>query len=705
MDILRKDVRSFREKIIYALLLSTVCIAINICLGFLADYLSLPLYLDSIGTVIAAMLGGFVPGVLVGMISSFLSTLSDPIAISYTLLNVLIAVATVIFRDHGFFKDIKKTLIALFIYSAIGGILGKFLTWTIYGFDIEEISVGVKRFLLDTGLFGSITADIVSNFLIDMVDKAIDVILLVIIERTVPYEIRDRFDFKTWHQAPLSDDAIAVLNKNSRGIKSLKFKTILLLGFASFLTAAAAIIISLILYQTSTVKQHGEYATNIANTAALVVDGDRIDSFIVKGENAYMYAETKELLGKVIYNSQYLEYLYVYKFNEKDGWHVIFDFDNNGVKGGEVGEAVPIEPALLPYKDRIRRGEEIGYIITNDEYGWLLTALVPIRDSKDVTVAYAAADINMEPILNYGIKFFASQISIFFGVFIFIFVLGLTFANYQIILPLNAMAYTATEYIDDQDGALEKVAEGMKNLDISTGDEIENLYRAFYKMTRSNLQHVEDISEMQDALIRVLADMVESRDHNTGDHVMKTAEYVKIILDEMRKEGIYSDELTDEFVRNVYLSTPLHDIGKISISDMILNKPGRLSPEEFEIMKTHARAGADIIQRVIETIPGTDKRYLREAKNLALYHHEKWNGEGYPTGLRGEEIPLSARIMAVADVFDALVSERSYKKPFSYEKAIQIITESSGSHFDPKIAGAFLNAQDEVRRVVNKKNN
>jgi HD-GYP domain-containing protein (c-di-GMP phosphodiesterase class II) len=174
-------------------------------------------------------------------------------------------------------------------------------------------------------------------------------------------------------------------------------------------------------------------------------------------------------------------------------------------------------------------------------------------------------------------------------------------------------------------------------------------------------------------------------------------------MDQMRKDGAYTDQLTDEFCEDVVNSAPLHDIGKIQVPDAILNKPGKLTDEEFDIMKTHAAAGGEIIDQAIAAVSEEDSGYLKEARNLAAYHHEKWNGKGYPDGLSGEEIPLSARIMAVADVFDALVSKRSYKDGFPFEKAVGIIEEGSGSHFDPKIVDSFLKAQDEIRAVAESK--
>jgi len=199
-------------------------------------------------------------------------------------------------------------------------------------------------------------------------------------------------------------------------------------------------------------------------------------------------------------------------------------------------------------------------------------------------------------------------------------------------------------------------------------------------------------------LIMVMADLVESRDKYTGDHIKNTSAYAQIIMNQMRREGIYADQLTDEFISNVAKSAPLHDVGKIAVSDVILNKPGRLTDEEFAIMRSHTLAGKEILEGATAAV--SESSYLDEAQNLAAYHHEKWNGSGYPYGIEGEEIPLSARIMAVADVFDALVAKRSYKEGFPVDKALAIIEEGIGTHFDPQVARAFLHAQDKARAIA-----
>ena len=155
--------------------------------------------------------------------------------------------------------------------------------------------------------------------------------------------------------------------------------------------------------------------------------------------------------------------------------------------------------------------------------------------------------------------------------------------------------------------------------------------------------------------------------------------------------------LSDEYRQLMYKAAPLHDIGKIKISDSILNKPGRLTPEEFDVIKTHTIEGAKIIEQTLRNIENND--YIETAEQMALYHHEKWNGTGYPMGLAGEQIPLCARIMAVVDVFDALTSKRVYKDAFSVDKAIDILKESSGSHFEPELVDEFIKIRSKIEKV------
>lgn len=198
----------------------------------------------------------------------------------------------------------------------------------------------------------------------------------------------------------------------------------------------------------------------------------------------------------------------------------------------------------------------------------------------------------------------------------------------------------------------------------------------------------EKVFRMQSGMITFMADVVENRDDNTGGHIRRTAKYVECIAKELKRQGIYSDILTDRYLSNMVVAAPLHDIGKIHIPDAVLNKPGKLTEDEFEVMKTHTTAGEDLLTHAKMELG--ESEYLNIAVEMAAYHHEWWNGKGYPYGISGEEIPLCARIMAVADVFDALTSKRCYKDAMPFEKAYAIIREESGTHFDPAVVEAFF---------------
>ena len=200
------------------------------------------------------------------------------------------------------------------------------------------------------------------------------------------------------------------------------------------------------------------------------------------------------------------------------------------------------------------------------------------------------------------------------------------------------------------------------------------------------------IVEMHDNLILSMATMVESRDNSTGGHIRRTSEGVRILIDEIRNGDDF--ELDEEFCKDLIKAAPMHDLGKIAVKDEILCKNGRFTDEEYAIMKTHAAEGARIVHEILK---GTDdKRFHIIAENVAHYHHERWDGSGYPDGLKGEEIPLEARIMAIADVYDALVSKRVYKEKMSFEQADKIITEGMGKHFDKRLEPYYIKARPRL---------
>lgn len=210
-------------------------------------------------------------------------------------------------------------------------------------------------------------------------------------------------------------------------------------------------------------------------------------------------------------------------------------------------------------------------------------------------------------------------------------------------------------------------------------------------------QH-QKIIDIQNNTIISLSNLVENRDSDTGEHVRRTSAYVSLISLKAQVNGLYKDILTDEFIMLAGKAAPMHDIGKIVVPDRILKKPGKLTTEEFEEIKRHTVEGGRIISEIFGK--SEDQSYVRIAKEIATSHHERWDGTGYPHGLKGEEIPLSARIMAIADVFDALVSPRCYKEPFPLAKAMEIIREESGTHFDPVLVDLFLSMEDDTLAIM-----
>ena len=441
-----------------------------------------------------------------------------------------------------------------------------------------------------------------------------------------------------------------------------------------------------------------------------MLDGDKVDEYLERKDSAEGYFRIKRYYGLILNSSDRIQYLYVYQIQE-DGCHVVFDIDTPDTPGSETGEVIPFDESFAPYVDDLLAGREIDPIITDDTYGWLLSSYVPVYDSNNRCKCYVCVDVAMPNITEVERTFTFRITTLLLGFFITILTLSVYLAKRYIVTPVNSLAKLAGDFAYTDDEARKETLDSIKELEIKTGDEIEHLYNAMAKTTRDTVDYInqsqrknEAISTFQSGMINVMADLVESRDQSTGEHIKNTSSYVEIICDELIKEGKFPDILDEDFKNNIVSSAPMHDIGKIKVSDTILNKPGKFEPWEYEIMKTHAEEGAKIIHTVKKTVENEElkENYLGEAENMAHYHHEKWNGQGYPCGLKGEEIPLSARIMAVADVFDALVAVRVYKPAMPFEKAVSIIKEGSGEHFDPDVVEAFVNAEEKIRAVTDK---
>ena len=235
----------------------------------------------------------------------------------------------------------------------------------------------------------------------------------------------------------------------------------------------------------------------------------------------------------------------------------------------------------------------------------------------------------------------------------------------------------------------------------------EDLEIAVAERTRRMLAQSEELMRRkleliaaQDATITAFCALAEARDYETGNHIRRTQHYVRTLAERVREHPRFRDELTDEAIQLLFKSAPLHDIGKVAVPDAVLLKPGKLDRDEWEVMKRHTVFGRDAILQAEESLPPDADSFLKTAREIAYGHHERWDGSGYPEGLAGDAIPLSARIMAVADVYDALISKRVYKSAFGHEEAVELIMRDRGTHFDPDLADAFHDIRADFRAIA-----
>ena len=676
----------------------TLLCAVGICVNIVVSYLSaragLSLYLDSIGTILTAAVGGFLPGVITGFVTNLLKGFWNLSSIYYIPINIMLAMVTAFFAQRHDLMRFPRVLLPFFSLAFVGGVIGSFLTWFLNG-SIYAGGALSARFV-NAG-FSLLTSQILGDFMLDFADKGISLAVVLLILRFIPKDMLDVFD---------KERVSLITDKDKVRQMSLRTKVMLLVTGLMLVVAIAVTGITISLFNDSIIEENVKMAYGAARIAAGAFDADRVPEFIERGDAAAGYAESEAALARIVESAENIDYVYVYQIRE-DGCHVVFDPDTAAGPGSDPGEIIGFDDAFMEVLPVLLEGGVIDPIISNETYGWLLTVYLPVYDSENACQCYVGVDVSMPKIRSTATVFLAEIISLFLGFSMLVTVLGIQLAEDSLIRPINSMAAATTAFAKRKDGMTGEGLAQVEALDIRTGDEIENLYQAISSTTKEVVDSIlsiqrknEQITRLQGGLIMVLADMVESRDKCTGNHVRNTASYVELILKKMQEQGLYPDLVNDDYIRDVVSSAPLHDVGKIQVPDALLNKPGKLTPEEFEIMKKHTIAGGEIIDSAIEQVADDSSLYLNEARKLTVYHHERWDGKGYLYGLRGEDIPLSARVMAVADVFDALVSRRSYKDSFPVDKALDIIREESGTHFDPMVVQMFFACEDDARAIA-----
>ncbi|MBR6328853.1 MAG: HD domain-containing protein [Lachnospiraceae bacterium] len=697
------------KKLRYAAIIAGI--AVNVLLSFLAHCTGLPIYMDTIGTIGTAALTGVFPGIITAVATNVLCTIFNSDAIYFTFLNGIIAIVAAGYAKRHKVKRVVDVVLFAIAAGLITGIFSSFVQWGLKGGPQNPSVAVMTEAACAVNHLPAFSNFIFINIILNILDKSFSVLMVALIVHLLPLQIRLELSESGWRQKALSDRQISDIKKGSGEVKySLRKRitvTLLVVSFTLVLTVGG---VGVKLYYDNERAEKTRNAQCAARFAAEMVDTSKIDEYLEKGFNADGYEETLRMLYRIRENASGIEYLYLVKA-EENGTRFIFDLEAESMTAYKPGQLVKYEPAFLPYLPKLLAGEEIDPIESDDASGWVISVYYPVKDDTGVTVCYACADVSLVSLWDF-IKSLVIKLSlILLGFLMLVLAYGFSTTDTFMVFPISTIAAMLDKFDDEQKDqkTMDDNLKALRSIDICTGDEVEKLYRSICRMTQAqaeqlrSIRHLSDsTAKMQDGLIITMADMVESRDSDTGAHVQKTSAYVRIIAEGLVKKGYYAEKITPQFISDVVRSAPLHDVGKINISDKILNKPGKLTDEEYEIMKTHTLAGKEIMEKAIATVKGGS--YLKEARNMAAYHHERWDGRGYPEGLHGEVIPLAARIMSVADVFDALSSPRVYKPAFPLDKCLDIIREGSGTQFDPKCVEVFIENLAEVKLILKKYN-
>ncbi|MBQ4381989.1 MAG: HD-GYP domain-containing protein [Oscillospiraceae bacterium] len=412
----------------------------------------------------------------------------------------------------------------------------------------------------------------------------------------------------------------------------------LLLGLLMLLTVAAIVVTSVIILDSTTREHRTLIIENTARLAASRIDGNNVAGWLEKGPDE-AYRSTADVLESILRNTPYLQYLYVYQIRE-DGCHVVFDFDSVDqdtgelVEGGTLGELIEFDESWEGLIPTLLAGRQVDTLETVDTFGWLLTRYEPVFDSAGKCVCYVGADLSMKGVRDYETGYII-RIAVIAGIFLIGCIL------------LGLRLYIGARRADQMDTLIEQ-------------------QKRDKKFTRE--------------IIGAFAKVVDLKDTYTKGHSSRVAEYTELLARELGY-----DEETIEKYHDIAL---MHDIGKVGVPDSVLNKPGKLSDEEFGLIRSHTTRGYEVLKNI---------SLMPEIAIGAYAHHERPDGKGYPQGLKGEEIPRVAQIIAVADCFDAMYSNRPYRNRMNFEKVVSIIRGASGTQLASDVVDAFLRLVEKGR--------
>ena len=612
--------------------LIVVCgIGINVGLAKLVYDLQLPLYLDTVGTVLVAWECGPLLGILTALASNIACGFFSELSIYYAIVNILVAVSAAWMFYLNIFRRRGGVLVYVTVLAVVGSVFGTLVEWALNSGPGSPFADTAATQLTEHAGVSRLLGTLLVSFGMNFVDKAVSSALSWLLTRLVPGWVRSN----AWEQnlrlnLRAEEKGLGDVLRN-KGRSSRHRRLLVLLVVEALALAGVTAWISVTLYTSNAREARVATATGAAQLAAGSVDADRVSEYIELGFDAQGYTETREQLRKIWQNTPFLKYVYVYQILD-DGCQVVFDVSPEDEEGSLPGDMVDFDETFLPLLPTLHAGGRIDPIESNDSYGWLLTAYEPIYNGAGRCTAYAGADISMEDLRAYVSDFLLRIVLISSAFLVFSLVLGLWLSsNYHM--------------LDDWELLLER--------------------RRKDKLL---------IREIVEAFARV----IDMKDKYTNGHSLRVARYTAMLARELG-----CDEETVEQYYNIAL---LHDIGKIGIPEEVLNKQGKLTDEEFHTIQSHTVLGEAALK---------DISIMPELAIGAGDHHERPDGKGYPRGLKGDQIPRVAQIIAVADCFDAMYSKRPYRDRMNFDKVVSIIRDCAGTQLTADVVEAFLRLAEQ----------
>lgn len=454
-------------------------IVLNMAGASLAKYFHLPIYMDTYGTIFIAALGGYVPGIAVGFFTNLIGSWYEDGDMFFGLVSIMLAIMTTFFYRLGYYKSLPKILLTIPFIVLVATFLGSIIEEMVY-FSVPFETF--KKFLVHYQ----------DNFSTEFPDKSLAVLFSFFMMKIIPNDLKAEFVALGRKQAPISAEMQQRLRAERKFINSLRTKMIFNLIAVTLIIAISISAISYKIYHDSAVEERTRIADGIITMVVSEINPNRVDEFLELGHRAEGYNDVERNLYRIRASNSDIKYIYVYKIME-DGCHVVFDLDTSTVDASEPGSVEEFDEAFKEYLPDLLAGRPIPPIPSDETYGNLLTIYKPVYNDVGKCVCYAGLDFSMDEIINYGRTFISKVVAVFAGALIFIFVLGLTFIENNIILPVNTMAFCARNFAYDSEEAREQNIARIKSLDIKTNDEIENLYSAFVKTTSDSMHYFNNL--------------------------------------------------------------------------------------------------------------------------------------------------------------------------------------------------------------------